>query len=48
MKTFFPDTDSLRYEIKAKYFYEDFSEDKKGLIWPIVLLSQNIMMIQTN
>ena len=43
----FSDTDSLMYEIKTDV-YEDFSKDKKCLISAIILLSQNILMIQTN
>lgn len=41
----FPDTDSLRYEIETKDFYEDFIKIKKALIWAIILLSQNIMVL---
>ena len=40
--------DSLKYEIKTEDVYEDFSKIKKFLILPIIHLSQNIMMIQTN
>ena len=44
----FTDTDSLMYEIKQNMYMKILVGVKKCLILAIILLSQNIMMIQTN
>ena len=40
-KLLFTDTDSLMYEIKSEYVYEDFSSNKKCLILLVIWLSLN-------
>ena len=47
-KLLFSDTDSLMYEIKTEYVYEDFSTDKKCLILVNIRSSQNAILIQRN
>ena len=47
-KLLFSDTDSLMYEIKTEYVYEDFSTDKKSLILVNIRSSQNAILIQRN
>ena len=44
----FTDTDSLKYEIKTKDVYEDFSKNKEMFDFSNYLASQNVLMIQTN
>ena len=44
----FTDTDNLKYEIKTKDVYEDFSKDKEMFDFSNYLASQNVLMIQTN
>ena len=44
----FTDTDSLMYEIKQNMYMKILVGVKKCLILASILLSQNIMMIQTN
>ena len=42
------DTDSLIYEIKTGGIDEDSWKNKKCFILAIILLSQNILLIETN
>ena len=44
----FTDADSLTYKIKTKDVYEGLVRIRKCLVLAIILLSQYIMMIQTN
>ena len=44
----FTDTDSLMYETKTDYVYEDFRKNKKMFGLVIIQPSQNFMMIQIN